>query len=282
MRASTTTLFILLHLAAILAFMPTGIATAADTLALEASQPATSYYTTNGADPLVNQPSADEQTNKELKKSLSKKYKLDKNFVTIKLEHTQYGPKGRLKLSGKIVPPNLPTLDNTSNSKQDRQARAKAIADAFALEEMDLLGAVSPTELHVTQIKDDERGIFYVRYQRFIDSLALYNSFILIEVGAEGNIEWVDANIFPSPPELYEAVKKETLPETRIREIAEQNLREVGFDPDNDPSIRQYMQAEKVALPTPPYVAWKVESKWHYLIDAFTGNILEKQRNIRN
>lgn len=295
----------LLHLAAIMALLPVGTAAAADAIVLPASEPYTIYYTTNGAAPAAPaiqnayptplpsattpsppKPKPEEspeniQKNKELKKKLLKKYDLDNDNLTIRLDHTQHGPKGYINLMRKRLPDHVSDTTASTVSNENNHSRVNAIVQEFLTVEAALFGIKDLEELRETNYDVDERGLTSIRFQRYIDQLPLEDSSIQFFVRSTGEISSVSARVAPSPPELYEAVKKETLPETRILEIAEDTLRGVGFDVTVNPYMRQYIKTQKVAISTPPYVFWRVESYWNILIDAFSGEVVEKLSNIR-
>ena len=123
-----------------------------------------------------------------------------------------------------------------------------------------------------------------VRYRRYINNLELKDMYIWIDIGPNGNIDWVSAELVPVSPELYEAVAKKTLAKDRILKIVEQNLKSAGIDPK---AVR-LLDIEKVAISSSPYVIWKVDvnltkgvGRWKYKINAFTGEILEKRYAIQ-
>jgi len=288
---NTTINSLLLSITALMLLMTVGSASAADAITLRANEPYTVYYTTNCATPAgpaesysfvsgqapVESPE-DKQKNKDLKKKLLRKYDLDKDTLTIRVEHTQYGKLGRINLSFKKSISN--DIKQSSANKLDRSL-AKSIVKKIIEEEADLFGMIDLDELVETEYRVDELGFTVIALQRHINQLPVEFAFFRFFIRANGEISSVTANLFPSPPELYEAVKKETISEARAREIAESVLREVGYDVAANPYMREYIKTKKIAIPTPPYVLWKVESYWNIFINAFTGAVLEKHSNFR-
>lgn len=287
-RSATDKAFILLiQLAAIAATTIFVQVALAQEIPFAASPPATIYYTTSGAEP-ISEPTTDssrkaaenERKNKELKKKLLKKYGLDKDTLTIRLEHTQHGPKGYISMWRNRSPGHDNDTKDTPVIKENTHSRVTSIVREFLTEEAELFGIADLNELREIHYETDVRGLTSIRFQRYIDQLPLENSTIQFFVRSSGEVSEVSARLSPSSPELYEAVKKETLSEERIRAIAEETLRGVGFDVTINPYMRQYIKAHKVAIATPPYVLWKVESYWNLVINAFTGEVIEKYSNI--
>jgi hypothetical protein len=198
--------------------------------------------------------------------------------VTSSIQETPNGPQGSLRISGDFTPKNaLPP------SEGDRNSRALAIARAFLEEEAALLGIKNMDELrirwsHTSKVYGGEATNIY--YDRYIHDIKLDLSTIHITIGPSETIRYVNASLVPAPPELYQAATREMLKEDKIREIVEPNLKSAKFDVKNI----KIAQVDKVAVPKPPYVIWKVlagstvgRGAWEFLIDAFTGEVLEKR-----
>ncbi len=296
---SRTTIMLLLHLTIITLLNPAGAATAANALSLPASEPQTIYYTTSGAAPTAiptdsypvppksagttypAKPKPEEspenkQKNKELKKMLLKKYDLDKEALTIRLEHTPHGPKGHLHISGKMSPTNIPKKNNSLVLKLNKDSNAEAIALAFLEEEADLLGITDLNEYISHRIVVSAEGYTNIFFGRHINGISLDDTAIRVTVSPELFISSVSATLELAPPQLYAMAKQDTLPEEQIREIAVKVFKEVDHYSDLT-NIKKSMTVQKIAIPTPPYILWKVESRWQILFDAFTGDVLEKR-----
>lgn len=115
---------------------------------------------------------------------------------------------------------------------------------------------------------------------------------IRITIGPDETIRSVSAYLVPPSPELYDAVKKKTLSEDKMRKIVEKDLKAAAESLETTPfeksiiikeweDVLKKMAMKKFAISSPPYVVWRVESVWEYVIDAFTGEILEKHSRIR-
>jgi hypothetical protein len=187
-------------------------------------------------------------------------------YVRSSIRPTQYGPKGSLTLVGVEI-----RLENVQTALGEH-GRARAIAAAFLKEEA-VLGITNINGIRELKLHTDEYNSTHIMYGRFINNLELEGMRINIEVDSNENISWVDAKLVPVSPEAYEATTKKTLPESRIREIALRDLRSSGDD-------QHLGEIKKYVIDVPPYVIWKVMSRWLYRIDAFTGEILYKESTI--
>jgi hypothetical protein len=106
---------------------------------------------------------------------------------------------------------------------------------------------------------------------------------IMAHIGTDDTLSSISAEAVPVPPELYQAVEKETLGEEALLPIIEQDLKAENI-------LYKSIQAtktEKIAVPAPPYVLWQTEvtaigyfGSWRYRIDAFTGNVIDKRSTI--
>lgn len=218
---------------------------------------------------------------KEVKNYLMEKYKLRKHDVSSSLQQTPNGPSGKLHLRGDIVPQNIANAKRMKN----REDRARAIAGVFLKEEASLLGITNMDEIREMSIDTftspyNNLTTTNIRYQRYINDLELEYAYIGITIEHDGNIRSVSAELVPTPPELYEAVKEKILTEGEILKIVKQDLESAGIDPKD----MRVLSIEKVAIPSPPYVIWKADinlkkggGRWKYRINAFTGEILEKR-----
>jgi hypothetical protein len=220
------------------------------------------------------------ETKKKIKKYLlSKKYKIDDDIVTNRFYMTPYGPSGRILLTGEIDLKNKPSASSSPETVDEKENRARGVARAFMLEEADFLGINDIDEIREVKIDYDfNKTLLY--YRRYIDNIPLDEVFIHMDVDSRQSITYLDAELAPTPPELYEAVKRKTLSEKEIGDILADKLRAEGVDVTREPELLDYGKYEKVALPDPPYVAWKVKTMIIFLLDAFTGEILQRRSNV--
>jgi hypothetical protein len=219
---------------------------------------------------------------KEVKEYLTGKYgpKLRKDDLVSTLKQTPHGPEGTLYFRGDIVPKNAARARGIKN----REDRARAVTMAFLEEEGGLFGIDNIAEMREIRIFTSEGydGEYVtILYLRYIDGLELDRSYVRITTRPEiDKITSVAAELIPAPPELYAAVRSETLGRNEILDIVRQDLTSAGI---NAADMR-LLSIKKVAVPSSPYVIWNVDinlrmqlGRWKYRIDAFTGEILEKR-----
>lgn len=218
----------------------------------------------------------------EVEQYLKEKYKFRKDKVRSTLKQTPNGPTGYLYIGGGIVL-------KVEIVGEDKQERARTIAETFLKEEATLLGITDIREIRESRIETYQGyGGDYtqIRYKRYIfNNLELEGVDIRITIGPEETIRHMMAELVPVSRELYQAVMVDTLTEAKIRNIIEEDLKAPGIDL-KDIKIRKI---EKIAIPSHPYVIWALGayveniggSSWNYRIDAFTGEILVKQSAIR-
>jgi hypothetical protein len=184
------------------------------------------------------------------------------DIVMSTVRRTPYGPKGHLGLSGHIKMSNV-------QAAPGEHGLERAIARAFLEEEAVLLGITDMNEFREDKVYKSDLNITYVLYRRYINNLKLEEVYIDIAIGTDETIRSVDATLVPVSPEAYEASTKKTLPESRVREIVLRDLRSSGDD-------QHLGKVQKYVIDEPPYVIWDIMSRWHYRVDAFTGEILRK------
>lgn len=210
----------------------------------------------------------------KLKKYFLDKYGKDTNFHVdiIDIQKTPSGPQGTLYVSD---------INTSSKIKkmllsEDRIERARDIAHAFMKEEATILGIKDMDGIHERHI-DAEGTIVHLYLEKHIGDLKLDGSDVHIVIDSEENISLVNAHLLPVSPELYKAVKKETITEERVRQIIDQDVKSAK----PVPAKRETREIEKIAIVTPPYVVWKATNIWEYTINAFTGEILKKNASWR-
>lgn len=211
------------------------------------------------------------QSRQKFKQHVTDKYKQIHNAES-DVKQTQHGLSGHMTFSGDIVPQKKVEIDLTK--EKDRHVRARAIAKAFIDDESDLLGITNPDEIREVKISTDKGfggDYTYINYRRYLNGIEFPSASIQITIGPEENIKHVSADLAAVPPEVYEATKKKTLSEEEIRSFVE-------ADPNNKGKT---IKMVKLAIINPPYVIWLVHSYWRYTINAFTGEILTKSRNVK-
>jgi hypothetical protein len=213
----------------------------------------------------------------KFKHYLKQKYK-EIYDVDTQAKQTQYGPSGSIYISGEIVPKekiNLP-------AEADKHGRARAIAKAFLEDEAELFGIVNLNEVRERLI-DTSRGYYgeYVEiyYRRYINNVELAGSYIHVTVLPNESITGVMAYLVAVPPEVYEATKKKTLSEEEIKEIVLTNMNKSRSANEAEFTEKSHL-FRKMAVTYPPYVIWSALGTWSYIVNAFTGEIIEKKSQV--
>ncbi len=220
---------------------------------------------------------------KNVKEYFEGKYgKLRDISSTVRLR--TYGPDGRLHVGGNITVESFQEMSG-------EQGRARGLAKAFIEQEAQLFGITNMSEIREYEVRSDSYATGdYVNifYHRYIGDLELASSRravaaarIRVEVGPQDTIVNFDADLVPMSPEAYEATTKKTLPESKIRHIVEMDLRTQKFPKDKLTEAMGRLELKKYAIPDAPYVVCEVKSIWTYIIDAFTGEVLQKLPRFR-
>jgi len=226
-----------------------------------------------------------------LKKHLQEKYKDQIKEVTSNIQETPQGPRGTLGIMGNIKPKNAEMITKLKNDEATIRPRkiesvsgakadhARAIADAFLIDEADLLGLPDLKELREYKISTDmghDGEYTEIYYTRYIDDLPLDKTYLHIEIGPDESIMYVNATLIPAPPQLYEAVTRKTVTEEEARSIIEKDLMSKKVEAAN-----LVIDIKKYAISSSPYVVWKVAAnakrgrgKWEYVLDALTGRVI--------
>lgn len=222
-------------------------------------------------------------TQDHLKKRLTDKYNKVQE-VSSTLQVTPNGPKGHLHISGEMKPDKIPVVEGEHSWE-------RGMAKGFLEQEAPTFGIENTDEIQERKVTasvgyyGDTTNVYF---HRVINGLVLENSDFNVTIDTTRNVSSVSAEVVPAPPELYEATKRPTLAEDKIKRIIESNLK----SGNSNPNIK-FNRVEKLATEAPPYVIWKVDvilkddlGRWRFRIDAFTGEILEKRdaviRNIRS
>ena len=165
--------------------------------------------------------------------------------------------------------------------------KARAVARAFLQQEAAALFGIAPADIRAAQVWKGMPGAFTqtgINYSIYVGDLPLRGAKVQVDLDGDERIRRVDADLPPIPDALRQAVKRPTLDEQRIRRLVQADIEADAQSPDVPWPVKRYMtdplrrstEAEKLAIPAPPYVIWQVRSIWRYEIDAFTGKILSK------
>ena len=226
-------------------------------------------------------PSGLTATESELKEYFQNKYRGQISEVRVSnYDGVTYPVATRVNITGLLTPPGVAGLGT------DKLKNAWAIADAFVTEEGALLGRTALSELRIApphplySDRVDERGYFGFTYHHYLNGIKLDPVEIGTGISPDGQITGIGFYIVPISPELLAAVQMPHLSEKAIRRLIKKDLIAYG---ENWKQVTGLRRKEKLAIPIPPYLIWKVEvigektTPWEYTINAFTGAIMEKR-----
>jgi hypothetical protein len=150
-------------------------------------------------------------------------------------------------------------------------AGLRAIAEAFILEEVANFGIVDLADLQEVDMETGPSGWSNATYHRFVGGLRLDYAVIQLSIDPAGRVTTVDGQLPPVPDALYDAVQQPVLTREEVLVIASRELAAAG----RDPNLAKHPRLS--ATPDPPYVVWKVSSSVNLVIDAATGEVLERR-----
>lgn len=161
------------------------------------------------------------------------------------------------------------------------------MAQAFLQEEASNLLGISASDIRIDKVvkgMPDDVTQTVVVHQIYVDDLPFDGARVNISLDRDDRIVRVSANLAPIPDVLRQAAKRPTLSEQRIRSFVQADIEADAKSPDAPYPVKRYptdphqrpTEVQKLAIPTPPYVIWRVRSIWEYDIDAYTGKILSK------
>jgi hypothetical protein len=141
------------------------------------------------------------------RKYLTEKYPgLEKKETFSNLKQTEYGPLGKLHISGKIAPKG--GWGGVLEGKENKDERARAIARAFIAEEVSIFGIFDMDELREYKFSRDELGNAHIKCQRYVGGLRVESSYIFIHVRPDETISSLMAEVV-APPCLISSCRKE-------------------------------------------------------------------------
>lgn len=200
---------------------------------------------------------------------------IDVDGLVSNIQETKDGP-----LGGLLIRSTRGMLPKAEIQGATREERARAIAMAFMREEAALFDIPNIEEIREAKLyisKGLAGDYINIYYERYVGDLLLAEVSILVTITPDEKVDYVDASLVPTPPELYHAVKKETLSKEQVIKIIERDLA-----PPEKKSLIKVHKTSKVATWRPPYVIWGITASigrkpaWGYAINAFTGEILNK------
>ncbi|GFE56150.1 hypothetical protein AOG1_00280 [Geobacter sp. AOG1] len=209
---------------------------------------------------------------------VKRKYQnLDLRVTSSDVVSTKDGKSGHFSLSGDIVPHKKPEID--LSAEPNRDVRAREIAKAFLEDEQVLFDIKNLNEISEFNVSTDKmpHGEYtHLNYKRQINGVEVEGAYIQIVVGPSENITSIQANLVAIPNEAYEATTKSSLSEREIVSIVEtdQTEQDIKQYPKND-IVKTF---RKIVVANDPYVLWDVHYRYKYRINAFTGELLQKDR----
>ena len=230
--------------------------------------------------------SADNQSNllnksNNIDTRLLKKYKL----THIDIQDSDVGAVGLFRINGALTP-----TDYVPLKEKDRLLRSKNLSDKFIATEASLFGVKNA----VNDFKEksnviDRHGNSHISYYRFVNGLRLDKMEIVVHIDQTGKVFSVNGNIVPISPSTEELIKaknqKGLLKRKQVVAVILEDLKNSKIEKD----AVKIKKLEKLAISTEPYVVWKGDvvltkgrGRWFYLIDAHTGNIIDKRSGVRN
>jgi hypothetical protein len=149
-------------------------------------------------------------------------------------------------------------------------AGPRAIAEAFLAEEATTFGILDLADMEEVLVETGPMGWSLVTYHRRVGGLRLEGAVMQLEIDPAGRIQIVEGKLPPVPVELYDALSQPVLSRDEVMAITSRELVAAGRDPNL--AKHPYL----IATSNPPYVVWKVSSSVNLVIDASTGEVLER------
>lgn len=149
-------------------------------------------------------------------------------------------------------------------------AGPRAIAETFLMEEAATFGIVDLADLEEVGVDTGPTGWSLVTYHRRVGGLRLEGAVTQLQIDPAGRIRTVSGELPPVPVALYDALREPTISRVEVMAIASIELAAAGRDPNfaKHPSL--------IAIPNPPYVVWTVRSDVNLVIDASSGEVIER------
>jgi Zn-dependent metalloprotease len=156
------------------------------------------------------------------------------------------------------------------------QGRAEEAARGFLLEYPDLFGLDDPgSELGLSRVVSDERGFQSVHFRQQVDGVPVLGGNLRADVDPAGNLVAIFSTLQPGPepPSTHPSI-----PAARALALGRAAV-------DQDAQHGREPELLVTRLPTGDRLVWRVEllspapARWHLLVDALGGEIVE-QRNV--
>ena len=150
-------------------------------------------------------------------------------------------------------------------------AGPRAIAEAFIMEEVANFGIVDLADLQEVDMETGPSGWSNATYHRLVGGLRLDHSVIQLLIDPAGRVTTVQGVLPLVPDALYDAVRQPVLTRDEVLAIASHELAAAR----RDPNLAKHPRLS--AISDPPYVVWTVSSSVILVIDAATGEVLERR-----
>jgi hypothetical protein len=169
---------------------------------------------------------------------------------------------GEFEVYGDLTPASLKNVE-------EGLAGLRTTIETFLTEEATTFGILDLADLREVWMGIGPTGVGMAEYRRYIGGLRLEGAHITLTVNPEGRIRKITGRLPPVPDALYEAVRQPILTVDEVKQVALDD-QGTGLEIRDLPTI--------FAISDPPYVIWKVNAGMQLTIDAFTGEVLERQR----
>jgi len=209
------------------------------------------------------------------------KYKL----THIVIQGDDAGAVGLFRMNGDLTPKNYVPLKGV-----DQSSRSRHLADKFLETEAPLFGVKNPAnDFKEKASVIDRHGNTHISYYRFVNGLRLDQMEVVVHIDQAGKVFSVNGNIIPIIPATEEFIKsknqKDLLTINDATAVIIDDLKKSDIDKD----AVNFKKMEKIAISTEPYVVWSGDvvltkgiGRWFYIIDAHTGEIMEKSTGIKS
>lgn len=168
-----------------------------------------------------------------------------------------------------------------------KHGQARARARAFLEEEAVSLFGIAPAHIRIKKVWENMPGYVTkksIRHEIYVGDLPLEGAWVNFGFDHTNQIINVSAHVVPINAAMRQAAKRPTIDEQQIRRLVQADIEADAKSPDVPYPVKRYVtdprrrstDIAKIAIPSPPYVVWHVQSIWRYYIDAFTGEILSK------
>jgi Zn-dependent metalloprotease len=190
------------------------------------------------------------------------------------------GPTGLFFIAGDLQPSE--ERRRGSGNRLPAQ-KPESTASAFVRDEAEFLGMTRPDEeLRLRRKTEDNYGRVHVFFDKYIAGVRLDGMDVRVHMNPDGSVFAFQGNLIAlsasTKADIAAAASSARITEERVREIITGDIGAgVGF----------VMRAEKLAIPSRPYVVWRAgvsargaAGNLVYTIDAITGQAISKERHL--